>query len=124
MTRVTLTLTLALAVAGCVDADPRPATWDAVSTTIMQPRCGTASCHSSLSQTAAIVLDTREDGYRSLVTMPPDGYGTFVVAGDVSASALLYLLRGEEVDRMPPDAPLARADIELVERWIVEGAKP
>jgi hypothetical protein len=114
----------ALSICACIDRDPRPATWQSVSTTIMQPRCGTASCHSALSQTAGVVLDTREDGYRSLVAMPPDGYGSFVVPGDPSASALLYLLRGEEVDRMPPDAPLSRADVELVEHWIAEGAQP
>lgn len=115
---------LALTIVGCVNGDPRGPTWDAVSTTIMQPRCGTASCHSSLAATAGIVLDTREAGYRSLVSMPPDGYGVFVVGGDPRASALMFLLLGEEVDRMPQDAPLARADIDLIEQWIVEGARP
>jgi hypothetical protein len=114
----------ALALSACTQADPRPAAWSLISTAIVQPRCGTAGCHSELARTRGLILDSREAGYRSLVTMPPDGHGAYVVAGDPGASALVYLLRGDEVARMPPDAPLPRADVELIERWIVDGAAP
>jgi hypothetical protein len=114
----------ALGLAACAAEDPRDPTWDVISSAIMQPRCGTASCHSSLAQTSSLILDSRDAGYRTLVTMPPDGYGSFVIAGDPEGSALVYLLRGQEVGRMPPDSPLPRIDVELVERWIAEGARP
>jgi hypothetical protein len=111
-----------LACPACLADDPRPASWPLISATIIQPRCGTASCHSDLAQTAGLVLDSREAAFRSLVTMPPDGYGAYVVPGEPPASALLYLLRGEEIGRMPPDAPLSPPDIALIERWIADGA--
>jgi hypothetical protein len=114
----------ALALAACTQSDPRPATWSLISTAIIQPRCGTAGCHSELAQVAGMTLDSRDAGYRALVTMPPDGHGAYVVAGDPAASALVYLLRGDEVGRMPPDAPLPPADVELIERWIAGGAAP
>ena len=109
-------------VPGCVVDDDRPARWSVVSDTVLQPSCGTAGCHSALAETAGIVLDTREDGFDSLVADPPDGYGAFVRPGDVS-SPLMFLLRGDEVKRMPPDGPLPPADIALVEAWIVAGAE-
>jgi hypothetical protein len=31
-------------------------------------------------------------------------------------------LRARDLPRMPPDRPLAEADIELIERWILNGA--
>jgi hypothetical protein len=45
-----------------------------------------------------------------------------VIPGQPEASLLLRRLRGEGARRMPPDEPLPRADIELIERWIREGA--
>jgi hypothetical protein len=107
-------------IVGCTSTDDRPATWAVISTSILQPSCGTASCHSELSQTAGVILDSRAAGCRTLVTAPPGGYGAFVVAGAPDQSQLLYLLRGEEIRRMPPDGPLPAADVELVERWIAE----
>ena len=47
----------------------------------------------------------------------------FVVPGDPDASKLVHMLRGDETERMPPDAPLPDADIELIERWIRAGAR-
>jgi hypothetical protein len=120
---VRTTSVIAIAMTACTTEDDRPATWSFVSTEIMQPACGTGGCHSALSQTAGVVLDTRADGYRTLVTMPPDGYGPFVVPGDPDGSQILYLLRGDEIKRMPPDAPLPAADVDLVAAWIAAGAR-
>ncbi len=108
-------------VAGCA-AEDRPATWSFVSTAIVEPACGTAGCHSQWSQVAGIVLDSREAGYHAL-TMPPDTYGPFIVAGDPAHSQLMFLLRGDEIRIMPPDAPLPTADIDLIAAWIQAGAK-
>jgi Planctomycete cytochrome C len=79
------------------------------------PNCATSSCHSSLAETAGLSLDDPDDSYAELRSR------RFVVPGDPS-STLLSLLEGEERRRMPPDAPLPAADIELVRLWIEAGA--
>jgi hypothetical protein len=35
---------------------------------------------------------------------------------------VVNMLRARDAPRMPPDRPLPEADIELVERWILNGA--
>lgn len=112
-----------LASASCTSDDPRPARWTFIATEILQPNCATGGCHSSLSATAGIVLDTPEHAYAALVTDPPDELGAFVVPGSPETSALLYLLRGDEIVRMPPDTPLPEVDILLIEEWILAGAE-
>lgn len=107
--------------AGCVLEDDRPARWSVISDAIIQPSCGTAACHSALAETADVVLDSREAGYSALVYSSASA-GPFVRPGDPD-SPLLYLLRGDEVTRMPPDAPLPPADIALIEEWILAGAE-
>lgn len=79
------------------------------------PNCATSSCHSSLAETAGLTLDDPEESYKELLAR------NFVVPGDPS-STLMSLLEGEERRRMPPDAPLPAADIELVRLWIEAGA--
>jgi hypothetical protein len=119
-----------LATSACGDpVEDRPATWSYISTAIIQPNCATSSCHSTLTSTEGLRLDTVESGYSYLVggvstepaqdTVPQN----FVVPFRPQASKLLYLLRGQEVRRMPPDSPLPDGDIELIERWILEGAE-
>ncbi len=112
----------ALLASACV-TDDRPATWSFISTAIVEPGCGTAGCHSQWSQVAGVVLDSRAVGYQMLVTKPPDTYGPFVIPGQPDQSQLMFLLDGDEIRRMPPDAPLVAADIELIRAWIVAGAK-
>jgi hypothetical protein len=105
--------------AGACGDDPvtsRPARWSYISAAIIQPSCATASCHTKLSRTYGLELETREGGYVNLVG------GRLVVPGRPDQSKLVYLLRGIEVTRMPPDAPLPDADVALIERWILEGA--
>jgi hypothetical protein len=41
---------------------------------------------------------------------------------DPAGSTLINSLRARDQPRMPPDRPLAEADIELIERWILNGA--
>jgi hypothetical protein len=33
------------------------------------------------------------------------------------------MLRADGAERMPPDRPMAESDIQLIERWILNGAK-
>ncbi len=113
-----LVLALLAGVTACAgDPSERPASWAYVHTAIVAPNCATSSCHSALVETAGIALDDREDSYAQLIDR------RFVIPGD-PASALIPLLEGDERPRMPPDAPLPQADIDLVRIWIVEGAAP
>ena len=65
----------------------------------------------------------RVDSYANLMRAP-DGEPPRVLAGKPSASLVLQLLlTGDEDDRMPQkSAPLEPGQIELVRRWIAEGA--
>jgi len=114
---------LVCVLAACTTTDDRPATWSFISTGILEPACGTAGCHSQWSQVSGVILDSREVAYETLVTAPPDGYGSFIIPGIPDHSQLIFLLRGDEIRLMPPDAPLTAADIELIEAWIAAGAK-
>jgi hypothetical protein len=74
-----------------------------------------------------VQLDTVEGGYVALVgspAVPGEATGkNFVVPGQPDASRLMWMLRGEESQNMPPDEALPAADIALIEKWILEGAR-
>jgi hypothetical protein len=126
---------LALRLGGAVIAllaacgeDDRPAEWTYISATIIQPNCATSRCHSKGSAVFGLQLDSLEGGYAVLVGSPPSAGEVpsgrnFVVPGDPARSKLMHLLHGDETARMPPDAPLPAADIALIEKWILEGAR-
>lgn len=120
--------TLALAPA-CDTADDRPASWSYIYTAIVEPSCATAGCHSQHGAEAGIDLSTRTGAYTILTgrrcgepPRPTDPPGNYVFPSSPERSKLMYLLRGEDVGVMPPDQPLPAVEIELVERWILEGA--
>lgn len=124
-----LVLGAAVALAGCADLeDERPATWSYIHAAIIKPNCTTANCHSSMSERADLDLEDRERAYFALVgsscdgPQPGDPPRDFVAPGQPESSKLMYLLRGQDVDRMPPDIPLPEAEIDFVEQWILEGA--
>jgi hypothetical protein len=145
-------LAVALAAAGAVGCsryDDRPAEWGYISPAIFQPNCATTSCHGPAAAVSGLDFSTPANGYASLtelcafVVFPPDGSipvpsnchytsynGTIdcfeprplVTAFDPAGSRLVNTLRAQNAPRMPPDRPLPEADIELVERWILNGA--
>jgi hypothetical protein len=103
---------------GCdVAPDPRPTTWPYLHAAIVVPSCASASCHSSTVHAGGLVL---QDATAAQLELVGEQY---VLPGDPH-SPLMFLLEGNERDRMPPDAPLPRADIELIRRWVVDGAAP
>lgn len=106
-----------LALVGACTGDPseRPATWAYLHPAIIAPSCATSSCHGARVETAGVALDDARDAYDALIDRG------FVVPGD-PASTLMSLLEGDERGRMPPDAPLPAADIELIQIWIEAGA--
>jgi hypothetical protein len=112
-----LAFTSLVVLAAACTGDPaeRPATWAYLHPAIVAPNCATSSCHSARVETAGVALDDAEEAYGALIDR------RFVVPGDPT-SALMPLLEGDERGRMPPDAPLPAADIELIRIWIEAGA--
>jgi hypothetical protein len=131
---------------GCGETDARNAEWSVIAPVVLAPNCATASCHSRAAAESG--LDFSEPGiaYKSLfsqtaqVFMPatatipsnckPARGGmlcstprTLVSPCMPDTSRLVNMLRGRGAQRMPPDRPLPIADIELIERWISQGAK-
>lgn len=117
MIRAALGVMVAVALgAGCGGEDDRPAVLAYLQPAILGPNCATAGCHSKLTGTYGLQLETIEAAEAYLL----DGH--LVVPYEPEQSRLLYLLRADEAPRMPPDAPLPEADIALFERWILDGA--
>jgi hypothetical protein len=105
---------------GCgVEQDDRPLDLQYIVTTILAPSCGTAACHSSRIKVAGVAFDTLA------ATREAFDSDALVIEGEPEASGLYFLLVGatEPDERMPKDAPLPDADIELIRRWIAEGAE-
>ncbi|MBA3460025.1 MAG: hypothetical protein H0T46_08695 [Deltaproteobacteria bacterium] len=117
-------------VGGCADSSERPARWGYVHATIIQPSCTTAGCHSALTAIAGINLADREGAYTILTGRlcgePPSSIEpprNYVTPFSSETSKLYHQLVGENTDVMPPDSPLPDAEIEIVARWIDEGAR-
>lgn len=80
---------------------------------------------------AALDLSTAESGYHDLMKQmlptPPPTRGMvvrqLVIPGNPAESRIVNMMHATGTDRMPPDRPLAEADIALVEQWILEGAQ-
>lgn len=145
--RSTLGLAVALSLAGCGSAsDPRPASWSYVSAAILAPSCATASCHGRAAAVSGLDFSDADRGFTSLTGLwiwivDPSGtvangcrkvggtvvcqreHRSLVVPFDPAQSRLVHLLRAQGAPRMPPDRPLAEADIRLVESWILHGAR-
>ena len=91
-------------VSGCGGLkDERPAKWSYISATIIQPQCATVNCHSAIAMKGA----------------KAGGYDFHDVASGCASWSGTQVLRKNKgkVPRMPPDAPLPAADIELIEQW-------
>jgi hypothetical protein len=125
-------LLVSVALVGCGGDEDRPATWSYISPAIVQPNCATASCHSRGAATAGLDLSSSEAGYESLFTqklapsanpMRQNVARRLVTPGSPTESRVVNMLRAYGASRMPPDRPLAEADIALIEEWILSGAK-
>ena len=115
------------------EEDTRDPVWGYISPAIIQPNCATSSCHSKAAAVAGLDLSTVNNGYISLVQLKlaPRGTGAnmfeaprpMVSPGNPAESRVMHMLNADGARRMPPDRPLAGADVELIERWILNGAK-
>ena len=114
---------------GAVEDERAPA-WGYISPVIMQPNCATSSCHNTASAAAGLDFSSNERGYTSLLklTLPQRGMPgmpkprPMVTPFNPDQSRLVNMLRASGARRMPPDRPLAEADIVLIEQWILNGA--
>lgn len=104
--------------AGCADeSDERPAEFEYIVAAILRPSCATATCHTSQARRADVALDTLEAAHETFDSRP------FAIAFEPESSELPFLLRTTDPElRMPLDSPMPEADIQLIERWIANGA--
>jgi hypothetical protein len=139
---------LGMFVQGCGSPDPdntvRPAQWSFIYPAIIQPSCATASCHSDFTRRSGVNFGYSDEAYYQLtcrhfvVTCPtagmPDPCSTTnppaLAMTDPSCpgravddSQLLHQLRADGAPRMPPDFALPDVDIDLIAKWIQNGAK-
>ena len=132
-TRPLFVLLVLAAVTGACgsEEDLRDPVWGYISPAIIQPNCATSSCHSKAVAAAGLDLSTLETGWKSLVTLklaprgapPAEPPRAMVLPGNPDESRVMHMLKADGAQRMPPDRPLAGADVGLIESWILAGAK-
>ena len=125
-------IALAASASGFNDTDERPATWSYISATIIQPNCGTSRCHAVGSEVKGWKFDDT-NAYETLLEnciIVPEGNPRVPPCanaagqpGDPTNQELFLAITGTGIERMPPDEPLPQADIDLIAKWITNGAK-
>jgi hypothetical protein len=123
-------LLVAFLAAGCAESADRPARWSYIHAAIIQPACTTAGCHSALTAIAGINLSDRQGSYTILTGRicgeppgPLDPPRNYVTPFSAETSKLYHQLVGENTDQMPPDTALPATEVDLVARWIDDGAR-
>jgi hypothetical protein len=111
-----LVLVGAISLAACNQTENnRPATLEYITEAILQPSCSQYTCHSAYRRERGYAFDTVELAKTSL-ELPG------LVNPLEPEASLLYIVLTRQVTRMPYDAPLPDKDIELILRWIQDGA--
>ncbi len=106
---------------GCAtQTDTRPETADYIIEAILAPMCGRAACHSSETAAHNLAFDTIAAGKSALTGSGKRGQ-RLVVPGSPNQSEIVTIL-SDSSKPMPPDSPLPDADIELITRWVSDGA--
>jgi hypothetical protein len=116
-------------VAACgTTTDDRPRTIEYVTEAILAPTCGAADCHSSFAQQRGDVFDTVEAARRSLVVNGLIAFDSldYSPADPDNAPLIVWISQtdpfGLGIGRMPLDAPMPNADVNLLKQYIREGA--
>jgi hypothetical protein len=117
-------------VAACgTSNDDRPATLSYITEAILAPTCGEAFCHSSFKQSLGYTFDTVDAARKSMI----NGLASPADASDPGNAALIIWVTvdepfglkdaqtGQIIGRMPWDAPLPNADVDLMKKWIAAG---
>jgi hypothetical protein len=111
-----------IATAGCgTDPDTRPETADYIIEAILAPRCGRAACHSSETREHNYAFDTIPAAIASINNSGSHGRA-LVTPGSPDQSQLVTVLTDTK-SPMPPDSPLPQADIDLITKWVTDGAE-
>jgi hypothetical protein len=114
----------ALLVCACETVDDRSPTWSYIHAAIIAPSCATASCHSALVSADGRDLSTPEHAYAALTGRTCDAPSHPGEPGlDHIRNGFLAALRADGRALMPPDQPLPRVEIEMIEQWFEAGAR-
>jgi hypothetical protein len=111
--------------ASCAIPEERPANLAYITTTILAPRCGTATCHSTFKRQSDLVFDSVAGAQRTIADN-----GLVVICAEPPCetaphdSPLLTVMTDGDSEgrRMPLDAPMANKDIALIAAWLTDGA--
>ena len=102
----------AMAMTACgSDVDDRPLSFSYIHAAILVPNCATAGCHSTLTKTKNVDMESRDAAYATFYD--EDSNIVAILNGTASQTVSIY--------RMPIDQPLPDADIELISRWVAAG---
>jgi hypothetical protein len=130
-------ISLGAVAVGCGSPDPdntvRPAQWSFIYPAIIQPSCATASCHSDFTRRSGVNFADADEAFYQLACrhfvvscattcMGQPAPGPNCAATAVQDSQLLHQLRADGAPRMPPDFALPDVDIDLIAKWIANGA--
>jgi hypothetical protein len=117
---------LGAASAACGATDDRPRTLAYITDTILAPTCAAAQCHSAFKREVGDQFDTVEAARLSIVannlvsTEDPTGSTLYE---SITIGALSEIDRSAGRIRMPYDAPMPDADVQLILDWITDGAE-
>ena len=121
-------LVLALLAACGTTTDDRPRTVEYITEAILAPTCGAAECHSSFAQNRNDVFDTVKAARRSLVDNGLIVFDSpsYDPANPDNAQLIVWITQtdpnGLGIGRMPYDAPMPNEDVNLLKKYIREGA--
>ena len=100
--------------AGCASGpDTRPQTFEYITLEVLSPACALVACHSTSTRVAGYAFDTLSASRESLRSLVTPGH---------PEQSELYQIISTPREVMPPDAPLATEDIDLIRSWILAGA--
>lgn len=127
---------IAATLTACGTTDDRPATLPYITETVLKPTCASAQCHSSFAR-AGNPPRTDSKGNVSLGTSYSfetvddaraafQGDAQLAVLDELNTATPATLIRNLTIEqatapRMPYDAPLPNADIDLIARWLNDG---
>jgi hypothetical protein len=113
---------LALASACGTSTDDRPPTLAFVTETILKPTCAQAECHSTFAQQKGYDFETvataRASFQNDPVLVDVDDIGTTTPP---TLILNLTIEQGPGALRMPFDAPIPNADVDLIQKWMEAG---
>jgi hypothetical protein len=129
VTLVTLVALVALVgitgLGACGGADDRPQTLAYITQTILAPTCAAAECHSAFKREVGDQFDTVDATRRSMVdhglVTPGDPVSSLLIQSLTTGVPSILDPGGGDV-RMPLDAPIPDADVQLIAAWITAGA--